>query len=504
MELTNLNKDKQVQRRKTSTDISGFVYGKIPPQAKDLEEAILGAMMQERGAYDIVSEFLKPEYFYVDAHQRIFKAIVSLCQKHQPTDILMVCEELKTMQELDAVGGTYYVTKLTNTVVSSAHIEAHCKIMLQKYVQREMIRVCGEIIGNAYEDMADPFQLLDESEQMLTSISSALQIGQMVGIDAGLVKAIQKIEEWRQLDSTVTGVPSGFPDLDRATRGWQNSDLIILSARPSVGKTAFSLNLVRNAARYFKELEEKQPSVKKHIAFFSLEMEMVMLILRMLAAESKELLHRIQTGRLDNDQMRALYNNGVQKLARLNIQFDDEPGLTVQKLKSKCRKLKRKEQLGLVMIDYLQLMTPANSKAIREQQVSEISRQLKLLAKELNVPIIALSQMSREIEKRTGSHRKPQLSDLRESGSLEQDADVVLFLWGPDEEEMNDNAELRDRRYLRIAKARNGMLITMDLDFKNEIQFFSQAGMKPYGAQPELGAGNWRPVNEDEKDLPFK
>jgi len=500
MELTNLNKDRK-QRRNTATDLSSLVYGKIPPQAKDIEEALLGSTLMHRDSFNEAAELIKAECFYVDAHQKIFNAMQSLSDKHQPIDINTVVEELKIAGELEIVGGPYYITKLTNSVVSAAHNEHYCRIILQKYVQRELIRLSGELMSNAYEDAADAFELMDEAEVILGGISSMLHTGEMMGIDTALVKAIQKIEEWRQLDSTITGVPSGFSELDKATRGWQDTDLIILSARPSVGKTALSLSITRNAAKYFHEQSLKNPAEKKHVAFFSLEMEIVMLVLRMLSAESGQLLHRIQTGRLDNDQMKALYVNGIRKLSNLNIKFDDSAGLTIQKLKSKTRKLKRKGQLGMIIIDYLQLMTPRNSKAIREQQVSEISRELKLLAKELEVPIIALSQMSREIEKRTGANRVPQLSDLRESGSLEQDADVVLFLWGPDEKEVQDNAELQNRRYLRIAKARNGMLIRTDLEFKDEIQFFSDLN--------KLGLGsNWKPVAEtgnlfEKKESPF-
>ncbi|HET9434429.1 MAG TPA: DnaB-like helicase N-terminal domain-containing protein, partial [Chitinophagaceae bacterium] len=247
MELTNLNKDRK-QRRKTSTDLSSLVYGKIPPQAKDLEEAVLGAIMLEKNAFDVVVEILKPECFYVDAHQRIYRAMQGLAQKNKPIDILTVAEELKTREELDMVGGPYYVTKLTNAVVSSAHIETHSRIILQKFIQRELIRVSGEIIGDAYEDSTDVFDLLDDAESKLFEITSNHLRKNFDTIDSVLVKTIQRIEDLRHKNEDVSGVPSGFASLDRITYGWQNTDLIILAARPSVGKTAFALNLARNAA----------------------------------------------------------------------------------------------------------------------------------------------------------------------------------------------------------------------------------------------------------------
>lgn len=468
MDLTNFNKDRK-PRRKTSLDLGTMVFGKVPPQAKELEEAVLGAILLERDAFDKVAEILKSESFYVEAHQRIFTAMTALVKKSQPIDTHTVSEQLRSTEELDMVGGSYYLTKITNTVVSSANIESHCKILLQKYIQRELIRICGEVVGSAYEDSADPLDLLDQAEEAFSMIGQAMSFGDMVGIDKVLVQAIQKIEEWRKLETNITGVASGFRDLDKATRGWQNGDLIIIAARPSVGKTALALNIVRNAANHFLAAQNN-----KSVAVWSLEMRALMLVLRMLAAESKEVLHRIQTGRLDNQDMKSLYVKGVQKLSALNIFFDDRPGLTIQKLRSKARKLKRKNDLGLIIVDYLQLMTPDEKSGNREQEVSKISRNLKYLAQELDIPIIALSQMSREFEKRTGHHRKPQLSDLRESGSLEQDADVVIFLWGPTDQEIEENAELLTRRYLRIAKQRNGVLISMDLDFKDEIQLFSE------------------------------
>src|SRR5258707_14501414 len=270
MDLTNLNRDRQ--RRKSPLDLGTMVYGKVPPQAKDLEEAVLGAIMLEKNAFDAVIEILKPECFYVEAHQRIFQSMQSLANKSQPIDILTVVEELRFKEELEMVGGPYYVTKLTNAVVSSANIEAHSRIILQKFIQRELIRISGEIIGDAYEDSTDVFDLLDDAESKLFGITNNHLRKNFDTIDSVLVKTIQRIEDMRNRDEDITGVPTGFPSLDKLTYGWQKTDLIILAARPSVGKTAFALNLARSAA------VTADPKKAIPIAFFSLEMSSSQLV----------------------------------------------------------------------------------------------------------------------------------------------------------------------------------------------------------------------------------
>jgi replicative DNA helicase len=289
MDLTNLNRDRK-QRRKSTLDLSTMVYGKVPPQAKELEEAVLGAIMLEKGAFDTVVEILKPECFYVEGHQRIFRAMQALAQKSQPIDILTVVEELRFREDLELVGGPYYVTKLTNSVVSAANIEAHARIILQKFIQRELIRISGEIIGDAYEDSTDVFDLLDDAESKLFEITNNHLRKNFDTIDSVLVKTIQRIEDLRHRNEEVTGVPSGFPSLDRVTYGWQNTDLIILAARPAVGKTAFALNLARNAALH--------PSKPTPVALFSLEMSAGQLVQRILSAESEIWLEKIARGKM--------------------------------------------------------------------------------------------------------------------------------------------------------------------------------------------------------------
>lgn len=450
------------QEKKRSIDLSTMVYGKVPPQAKDMEEAILGAIQSEPGIIDRVTEFISDESFYVQAHQIIFHAMISLHQKGQPTDTRMVVEELKRQEKLELVGGPYYVTQLSKNVVSTASVEEYSQIVAQKFIARELIRIGGEIVQNAYEDSSDVFEMLDEAEEQLLSIGRKHIQNDIKGIDQVLVKAVEQIEKWRQMETHITGVPSGYPQLDRATRGWQNTDLIIMAARPSVGKSSKMLRLARNAA-----LNKINPVP---VGIWSLEMQDVQLVLRMLAAESGIMLHKIQTGRLDDDDMRRLYRDGIQTLAGTKIFIDDQPGLTLFKLRAKARRLKKKQNIGLIMVDYLQLMSGERKNGNREQEVSAISRGLKLLAKELDVPIIALSQLSREVEKRTGPKRMPQLSDLRESGGIEQDADMVIFLWGPEDDEIDQDASLLNRRYVRIAKARNGMLITLNYELNKDTQ----------------------------------
>src|SRR5688572_26398257 len=285
MELTNFNKDRKgaSARRRPSIDLSTMVYGKVPPQAKDLEEAVLGAVMLEKSAFDTVVEILKPECFYVDAHQRIYRSMQSLQQKNQPIDILTVVEELKSREELEMVGGPYYVTRLTNAVVSSANIEAHSRIILQKFIQRELIRISGEIISDSYEDSTDVFDLLDQAESKIYEVTSTHLRNNYETIDSVLVKTIQRIEDLRHKNEDITGVPSGFPTLDKITYGWQPTDLIILAARPSVGKTAFALNLARTAAIRPKG-DDRPPTA---VAFFSLEMSSSQLVQRILSAESE-------------------------------------------------------------------------------------------------------------------------------------------------------------------------------------------------------------------------
>lgn len=497
MDLTNLNKDRKT-RRKSTLDLGTMVYGKVPPQAKDLEEAVLGAIMLEKSAFDTIVEILKPECFYVEAHQRIFSAMQGLANKSQPIDILTVAEELRFREELEMIGGAYYVTKLTNSVVSAANIEAHSRIILQKFIQRELIRISGEIIGDAYEDSTDVFDLLDVAESKLFEITNNNLRKNFETIDSVLVNTIKRIEDLRHKNEDVTGVPSGFPSLDRVTYGWQNTDLIILAARPAVGKTAFALNLARNAVMH--------PGKQTPVALFSLEMSAGQLVQRILSAESEIWLEKISRGKMEEHEMKQLYARGVQRLAQAPLFIDDTPALNIFELRAKCRRLKNKHNIGLIIIDYLQLMsgTGENRNSNREQEISNISRNLKALAKELSVPIIALSQLSRAVETRGAGkdgNKMPQLSDLRESGAIEQDADMVMFLYRPEYYDITTN-ELgennRGETHVRIAKHRNGSLETIKLRALLHIQKFTEDDAGNLGGTGLTG--NWKPVSDIDGD----
>ncbi len=497
MDLTNLNKDRKA-RRKTSLDLGNMVFGKVPPQAKELEEAVLGAIMLEKSAFDTVIEILKPDCFYGEANQRIFKAMISLAQKTLPIDLLTVVEELKIKEELDLVGGPYYVSKLTNAVVSSANIEAHSRIVLQKFIQRELIRISGEIIGDAYEDSTDVFDLLDDAESKLFEITNNHLRKNFDDINTVLVKTIQRIEDMRNRDEDITGVASGFPSLDKLTYGWQPTDLIVLAARPSVGKTAFALNLARSAA-----LSPTKPTA---VAFFSLEMSAGQLVQRILSAESEIWLEKISRGKLEEHEMKQLYKRGIERLSNAPIFIDDTAALNIFELRAKCRRLKNKHNVGLIIIDYLQLMSGAgdSKNGNREQEISRISRDLKGLAKELQVPIIALSQLSREVEKRKEGAKIPQLSDLRESGAIEQDADMVMFLYRPEYYDITANEmgeSNKGETYVKIAKHRNGSLDTIKLKALLHIQKFieDEAGGSDFGNGGSGGGGGFRPVKPEEE-----
>jgi replicative DNA helicase len=470
-----------------------MVYGKVPPQAKELEEAVLGAIMLEKSAFDNVVEILKPECFYVDAHQKIFKSFQSLAQKSLPIDILTVVEELKTKEELDIVGGPYAITKLTNSVVSTANIEAHARIILQKFIQRELIRISGEIIGDAYEDSTDVFDLLDESESKMFNITNNYLKKNFDDIDTVLAKTITRIEDLRNKQEDISGVPTGFPSLDRVTYGWQPTDLIILAARPSVGKTAFALNLARSAALH--------PTKPVGVGFFSLEMSSSQLVQRILSAESGIMLEKISRGKLEDHEMQQLYTKGINRLAQAPIYIDDTAALNIFEFRAKARRLVNKHNVGMIIIDYLQLMSGSGDRQTnREQEISRISRDLKGLAKELQVPIIALSQLSRAVETRKES-KMPQLSDLRESGAIEQDADMVMFLYRPEYYEINQNEmgeSNRGETHVRIAKHRNGSLETIKLRALLHIQkFVEEEGddLGGGGGYPSTGGGgNWKPL----------
>jgi replicative DNA helicase len=456
------------RRKKRAIDIGNVAneYGKIPPQALDLEEAVLGALMLEQNAINAVIDVLKPESFYKDAHKEIFSAIAELFQKTEPIDLLTVTNQLKKSGKLDIVGGAYYITQLTSRVASAANIEFHARIVSQKHIQRELIRISSETVREAFEDTSDVFELLDRAESNLFGIAEN-NIRKNYSSMAELIKqSIAQIEKAREQVDGVSGVPSGFLALDRMTAGWQKSDLIIVAARPAMGKTAFVLSMTRNIAVDFK----------KPVAVFSLEMSSVQLVNRLISSETEISADKLKKGTLEPYEMQQL-NSKIGRLAEAPIFIDDTPAINIFELRAKCRRLKQQHNIEIIIIDYLQLMTAGGDgkgSGNREQEISMISRSLKGIAKELDVPIIALSQLSRAVETR-GGDKKPQLSDLRESGAIEQDADMVTFIYRPEYyglEVDEDNMPTKGVAKIIIAKHRNGAIGDVPLRFRGELAKF--------------------------------
>jgi replicative DNA helicase len=476
--------------RKNKTDISSMVYGKIPPQATELEEAVLGAMMLEKDKMAEVLEIIQsPDCFYVNAHQKIYASVRSLFDKGMPVDLLTVTEELRKTGELELVGGAYFLTKLTMNVVSSAHVEAHARIVMEKFIQRELIRISGEVISSAYEDSTDVFDLLDQAETGLYEITDKHLRKNFKSLTEVLVETVKEIEAAKNSTSDVTGVPSGFVELDRVTAGWQKNALIIVAARPAVGKTAFTLNLAMNAA-----MNSEHPFP---VAFFSLEMGAGELVKRMLSATTEVSMDAITKGRMEEHEFVQLTQR-MHKLSNMPIFLDDQAALNIFELRAKARRLKQRHDIQMIVIDYLQLMSGGGGNSgpgNREQEISKISRDLKALAKELSIPIIALSQLNRAVESRKES-KVPQLSDLRESGAIEQDADMVMFLYRPEYYGIENNEmgePIEGETHIHIAKNRSGSTATIKLQFIKEYQKFidlpdtSFGNFKPLGDNPQAG-----------------
>ncbi|MBN3035093.1 MAG: replicative DNA helicase [Bacteroidales bacterium] len=440
-------------------------YGKLPPQAVDLEEAVLGALMLEQNALTAVIDILRPEVFYKDSHQMIYSAIQRLFNRSQPIDILTVTNELKSSGELEIAGGAYYITQLTNRVASTAHIEYHAKIILQKYLQRELIRISSDIIRDAFEDTTDVFDLLDKAERELFNVSENNFRRDYDTMQSLVKEAIADIQAAREQEGKLRGVPSGFTHLDRITAGWQKSDLIILAARPGMGKTAFVLSMARNIAVDFKI----------PVAFFSLEMSSIQLVTRLISSETHLSADKLKKGSLENYELEQLHAK-IGPLIDAPLYIDDTPALSIFELRAKCRRLRSQHKIGLAVIDYIQLMsTGGENKGNREQEISTISRSLKSLSKELNIPIICLSQLNRSVETRGGSKR-PILSDLRESGAIEQDADLVLFIYRPEYYKIDQDEEGNPTKGLAeiiIAKHRNGPLADVKLQFIDRFARFT-------------------------------
>jgi len=439
-------------------------YGKLPPQAVEVEEAVLGALMLERDAYVTVADFIDTKSFYKEEHQKIFDSIKKLSGNEKPVDLLMVTQELKDRNQLEEIGGLAYITQLTRRVASAAHIEFHARIIAQKFIQRELIRVSTEIQSKSYDDTMDVDDLIDFSESSLFQIAQGNIKKETVPIKPLLNEAILQIEKAKNQKEGLSGVPSGFTALDRITSGWQRTDLVIVAARPSMGKTAFVLSMAREMA----------VSHNKSVALFSLAMSSIQLVTRIIAAETELGSQKLKSGRLEDWEWEHL-NRKISSLDKAPIFIDDTPALSIFEFRAKCRRLKMQFDIEVVIVDYLQLMTAgSDNRGSREQEVSTISRSLKAIAKELNIPILALSQLNRSVESREG--KRPQLSDLRESGAIEQDADLVLFIHRPEyygiTEDDSGNSLLGVAEII-IAKHRNGATGDIHLSFKKELAKFS-------------------------------
>jgi replicative DNA helicase len=449
--------------------------GKLPPQAIDLEEAVLGALMLEKEALNSAIDILQAKSFYKEAHQKIFAVILHLFGETQPIDILTVTQELKKRGELDIVGGPYFITQLTNRVASAANIEYHARIISQKYIQRELIRISSEIITDAYDETTDVFTLLDKAEKNLFSVAEGNIRKSYESMSDLIRQSIKQIEEAKNMESGVIGVPSGFTAMDRVTSGWQPSDLVIIAARPAMGKTSYVLSLARNAAVDFG----------MPVAFFSLEMSSIQLVTRLVSAESEISSEKLRSGNLRADEIQQIHTK-IAGLAEAPIFIDDSAGLSIFELRAKARRLKAQHDIQLLIIDYLQLMSGnGDNKGNREQEISMISRSLKSIAKELSIPVLALSQLSRAVETR-GGDKRPQLSDLRESGSIEQDADMVQFIhraeyYGLTEDE--DGNSTQGMATIIIAKHRNGSVEDVKLKFINQLAKFEdfEQGSNDFG-----------------------
>jgi replicative DNA helicase len=442
--------------RSKKADMSPMLYGKMSPQAPELEGAVLGAIMIDPSKMEDVLEIIpSPECFYSDANQRIYASIRRMFDNGTRIDFMTVTAELRKQSEIEMVGGSYYITKLTQDVVSAAHIEEHARIVVEKYIMRELIRTSGEVISDAYEDSTDVFDLLDTASTTLEELSMKQIRKDFEHISTGTMEALNKVLELQMRDDSLSGVPTGFPELDRITGGWQPTDLIILAARPSVGKTAFVLNLILNAV-----LNAEKPT---GVLFFSLEMSTDQIIMRIAANYCDIYLDKIRKGKMNESELKE-FQIGMMKIKQMEIYIDDCAGLTSTEIRIKTKKAKRKYNIGMVVIDYLQLMKGSGNAFSRENEISTISRGLKALAKELALPIIALSQLNRLVDSR-GSD-EPKLSDIRESGAIEQDADVVMFLYKP--------KDSQGETCLSIAKNRNGILEKFGTLFDGAHQRFSK------------------------------
>ncbi len=450
--------------------------GRMPPQAVDIEEQVLGAMLLEKEAIGRAVEVLDDEVFHAERNKKIFQAIIRLFERSEPADVITVAEELRRRGQLEGVGGEAYLVELTMKVTSAANVEYHARIVLEKALLRRLISESSAIAGRAFNQTEDAFDLLDQAEQAIFKISEWRLKRNFVSMDKAVHDTLEMLESIHGKNEGVTGVPTGFRDLDTLTGGWQRSDLIIIAGRPSAGKTAFALSLAANAA-----LHRSKPTT---VGIFSLEMSIQQLIMRLLCAEARVDAHAVRTGRLPEDDWKRL-SLGAGRLARAPLFIDDTAGLGILELRAKARRLKAEHNVGLIVVDYLQLMQGPRNAENREKEISAISRSLKGLAKELDIPVVALSQLSRAVEGRTD--KRPILSDLRESGAIEQDADVVAFVHRPEmytDPKSEKMDEVQGRAEIIVGKQRNGPVDDIALTFVRRYARFENLALASMETMP--------------------
>lgn len=472
-------KSKKINNIYTANPSNGNNAGMKPPAAPEIEASVLGAMMIEKEAVPKALELLKPESFYLTSHRLIYEAMLSLFESSEPIDTVTLYEELKKREQIDEVGGAVYLSQLSQNISSAANIEYHAKIILEKQILRGLITSSHEIAKAAYEGTNDAFDILDQAERKIFEITESHLTQSYQGMDRAVRDALEYIEAIHSQTQQKFSVPSGYYELDEILGGFQKSDLVIVAARPSMGKTALALSLARNAA-----VDHDIP-----VGIFSLEMSTMQLIIRLLCAEGKLNAHLVRTGKLPHSEGVKLSKN-AHKLIEAPIYVDDSPAQTVLEIRAKARRLKVEKNVGMIIIDYLQLMQGPAKAESREREISHISRSLKSLAKELNIPVIALSQLNRAVETRTD--KRPQLSDLRESGSIEQDADVVIFLNRPENykiEQFPDNTSTEGVCEVIVAKQRNGPTGEVRLAFIKEYARFENLAkarqIEEYASIPE-------------------
>lgn len=443
-----------------------MIEERVPPQNIEAEQAVLGAMLIDKEAIAKATEVLSADDFYREAHRVIFSAMLELYNKNEAVDMVTVTEILKRDNKLEDIGGIAYITSLANVVLTAANVKYHAEIVAEKSVLRQLVRVSTEIAAMGYEANEDVGTLLDTAESRILEISNRKKKNDFTAINDILMDSVQSIESLLQNKGGLTGLPAGFADLDKLTSGLHPSDFIILAARPSMGKTALALNIVQNVALRAHKVIGGEP---RSVAFFSLEMSKEQLVNRMLCAEAGIDSQRLRVGEMRDEDWTHLWD-ACDTMSRAKIYIDDTAGITAMDMRSRARRLKAEHGLDLIVVDYLQLMQGSgkrNNSGDRQQEVSEISRSLKALARELDVPVLALSQLSRSVESR--QVKRPMLSDLRESGSLEQDADIVAFLYR--EDYYNPETEIKHTELI-IAKHRNGPVDTVNLFFQKQFTKF--------------------------------